>query len=65
MNLVGNAIKFTPQSGHIELMAERTDREVRVSVRDNGPGILRKNKNAFSTRFIVYRNPEKESKAPD
>ena len=39
MNLAGNAIKFTPESGRIELGARQVDEQVRVEVRDNGPGI--------------------------
>jgi PAS domain S-box-containing protein len=39
MNLVGNAIKFTPEGGRIELAARQVDNLVRVEVRDNGPGI--------------------------
>jgi signal transduction histidine kinase/DNA-binding response OmpR family regulator len=39
MNLVGNAIKFTPESGRIELLARQLDDQVRIEVRDNGPGI--------------------------
>jgi PAS domain S-box-containing protein len=38
-NLVGNAIKFTPESGRIELAARQVDDQVRIEVRDNGPGI--------------------------
>lgn len=39
MNLLGNAIKFTPEGGRIELIARRMREQVRVEVRDNGPGI--------------------------
>ncbi|MDP9161851.1 MAG: PAS domain S-box protein, partial [Acidobacteriota bacterium] len=39
LNLVGNAIKFSPEGGQIELAALQVDDEVRVEVRDNGPGI--------------------------
>jgi signal transduction histidine kinase/CheY-like chemotaxis protein len=39
MNLAGNAIKFTPEGGRIELVASQVDDQVRVEVRDNGPGI--------------------------
>src|SRR6202171_2380099 len=38
-NLVGNAIKFTPEGGRIEMVASRIDDQVRIEVRDNGPGI--------------------------
>jgi PAS domain S-box-containing protein len=39
MNLVGNAIKFTREGGRIEIAAHHVDNQVRVEVRDNGPGI--------------------------
>ncbi|MGB7281277.1 MAG: response regulator [Candidatus Acidiferrum sp.] len=39
MNLIGNAIKFTPEGGKISLGAFPVDGAVRVEVRDSGPGI--------------------------
>ena len=39
MNLIGNAIKFTPEGGKIQLSAVVVDGAVRVEVRDSGPGI--------------------------
>jgi signal transduction histidine kinase len=38
-NLLGNAVKFTPKGGRIELTVRRTGSEVLFSVRDTGPGI--------------------------
>jgi len=38
-NLVSNAIKYTPDGGHIRVAASQRDGEIRVSVADNGVGI--------------------------
>jgi signal transduction histidine kinase len=38
-NLLQNAIKFTPQGGHISVTVERRNIDTVVSVLDNGPGI--------------------------
>ncbi|HET9984269.1 MAG TPA: GAF domain-containing protein [Longimicrobiales bacterium] len=38
-NLVGNALKFTPEGGQVMLRAEPADGEVRFAVMDTGPGI--------------------------
>ncbi|HSY41579.1 MAG TPA: ATP-binding protein [Polyangia bacterium] len=38
-NVVGNAVKFTPEGGTVVLRAEPDDAMVRFAVADNGPGI--------------------------
>lgn len=38
-NLIGNAIKFTPNGGKVTVSSELDGAAVKISVRDNGPGI--------------------------
>jgi light-regulated signal transduction histidine kinase (bacteriophytochrome) len=38
-NLVGNAVKFTPNNGKVTVSAEPNETEILFSVRDTGPGI--------------------------
>jgi PAS domain S-box-containing protein len=39
VNLLGNAVKYTPDGGRIEFLAQCEDSEVRLSVKDSGLGI--------------------------
>ena len=39
MNLVGNAMKFTPSGGRITLTADAKGAEIEFAVKDTGPGI--------------------------
>src|SRR5688572_30338715 len=38
-NLLSNAIKFTPRDGRVEVRVEQLATDLRIAVRDNGPGI--------------------------
>ncbi|MFN3431015.1 MAG: sensor histidine kinase, partial [Candidatus Sericytochromatia bacterium] len=50
-NLVGNAIKFTPQGGRITLDARLEDGCLRVEVADTGPGIAEADRDKLFKRF--------------
>lgn len=39
MNIIGNALKFTPENGSVKVCFERKDKELHFSVQDSGPGI--------------------------
>lgn len=50
-NLVSNAIKFTPVNGSVELSAEHAGDELRISVRDTGPGIESESRHMLFQRY--------------
>jgi PAS domain S-box-containing protein len=50
-NLVGNAVKHTPEGGTVTLEARAQDGEVLVSVIDTGPGIAEANREKVFERF--------------
>ena len=51
-NLLDNAIKFSPDGGRIALSAARLDRQVRLSVADQGPGIPEADRPRATERFF-------------
>ncbi len=51
-NLVGNAIKFTPPSGSIWILASLIDGRVQVEVRDSGPGFSREGAEELFVKFV-------------
>ena len=62
MNLVGNAIKFTPEHGKIELAAKAAGEFVRIEVRDSGPGIPPAEQRRI---FEAFYRLSHSSKAPE
>ena len=51
-NLLDNAIKFSPDGGQITLAAARVERQVRLSVADQGPGIPEADRPRATERFF-------------
>ena len=60
MNVVSNAIKYTPDGGKISISAGRTDRQVWMLVDDNGIGIPAADRDRIFERF--YRVDKSRSK---
>jgi signal transduction histidine kinase len=50
-NLVGNAIKFTPSGGSIQLRAQMDKLGPRIDILDSGPGISADERDAVTRRF--------------
>jgi len=59
MNLIGNAIKFTPEGGTIELAGRQLGEVVRVEVRDSGPGIPPEEQQRIFEAFYRLNQTEK------
>ncbi len=55
-NVLGNAIKYTPQGGEVTLSADQTDEGLIVTVRDTGVGISEADKQRIFERF--YRTDD-------
>lgn len=62
MNLLENAIKYTPIGGTIQLaVLHRTSQKVQISICDNGPGIPVENQEQiFEDRFRLKRDQDQE-----
>ncbi len=59
MNLIGNAVKFTPEGGTIELAAKKLGDQVRLEVRDSGPGIPpEEQKRIFEAFYRLTQKPK-------
>lgn len=61
LNLVDNAVKYTPDGGNIQLWAGRDEDKVRIEVRDDGPGVPERHRTRIFERF--YRVDTGRSRA--
>jgi NtrC-family two-component system sensor histidine kinase KinB len=53
-NLIGNALRYTPAGGRIEIAARTLDGQVRLEVADSGPGIPPDIRDHIFERFAQY-----------
>jgi signal transduction histidine kinase len=52
INLVSNAVKFTPEGGHILVSSTAGDKSVAIHVKDTGPGIPPEKHEAVFEPFV-------------
>jgi signal transduction histidine kinase len=57
LNLVGNAIKFTPAGGRIQVSCDGGDGSVDIRVHDSGPGIPEEMVGRIFDPFVQVRDP--------
>jgi len=55
LNLLANAVKFTPSGGSIHLRLETLDGKARLEIRDDGPGIAEEDRPFLFDRFYRSR----------
>jgi signal transduction histidine kinase len=62
VNLLGNAIKFTPEGGQVRLRADALSKIVQIEVEDNGPGIPAEDHERIFIEFEQTRIGSSKSK---
>ncbi len=55
-NILSNAIKFTPEGGHIELHAGQNGNMIEIMVRDDGAGIAAENHERIFDEYVQLEN---------
>jgi two-component system sensor histidine kinase GlrK len=55
-NIVGNALKFTPERGRVNVSVQKVDQGVEIAVADTGPGIPEENLTTIFEKFQQANN---------
>lgn len=58
-NLIGNALKFTPEGGKVVLRAEQNEKDIIFSVCDTGPGIPEAKKVQIFEKYAQLRTADR------
>jgi NtrC-family two-component system sensor histidine kinase KinB len=62
-NLIGNAVRYTPQGGRIEVMTRYAADIVRLEVADSGPGVAPELRDYVFERFAQYGDDAEKGSA--
>lgn len=52
VNLLANAVRYTPSGGHVRLLGERVGDAVHMKVQDDGPGVPREMQSRIFDKFV-------------
>lgn len=55
-NIIGNAIKFTPENGKIEVIIEKKNEDIQIKVKDNGIWISQEDRKKIFHKFWQVKN---------
>lgn len=62
INLLGNALKFTPDNSEIVIKCEPIENHIKVSITDQGPGISVSKKDSIFQRFYQIKTRDQKHK---
>lgn len=62
LNLVENAIKYTPENGHVLIHTTETSTEILIEIKDSGEGISNEDQLHIWKKFVRGRNQDLKSK---
>ena len=62
INLVGNALKFTPNGSQVTIGCTQIEQMIKVSVTDQGPGISAEKKESVFQRFYQIKTSDQKHK---
>jgi signal transduction histidine kinase len=52
LNLIDNAVKFTPPGGRVDIRSRRSGNDVAISIHDSGPGVALDDQSRIFERFF-------------
>ena len=56
VNIISNAIRYSPEKGKILVSAKREDNHIKFSVEDEGPGITEQNQKRVFDKYVKFGN---------
>lgn len=62
LNLVENAIKYTPANGQVSIRTKETDTEILIEIQDTGEGIANEDQMHIWKKFVRGRNQDQKTK---